>query len=247
MKLGAAVMVIPFLFGAEVASAQENDPSSEIQDWFSGNVAVTSDYVFRGISQSLEDPAIQGGIDFNHPSGLYLGAWGSSVRFGEDLPGDERAFTEVDLYGGIGWNLAGMADLDVGAVYYGYPGVDSHLSYDFWELGLGANRSVGPLGTGVALKYSPDFFAGSGPALYYGATVDMPVSFVTLTGSVGRQTIDDSNAFGTPNYTDWGVGAEVGWAGLSFSGAYVGTSLDDGECFGGTDLCDARVVFTVAR
>lgn len=52
---------------------------------FSANVAVTSDYRFRGVSQSAKDPALQGGVDYTHPTGLYLGAWGSTIDFGDDF------------------------------------------------------------------------------------------------------------------------------------------------------------------
>ena len=69
-----------------------------VADYFSANVALTSDYVWRGDSQTDSDPAIQGGIDFKHPVGIYAGAWGSNVDF-PDANGD-TANIEIDFYGG---------------------------------------------------------------------------------------------------------------------------------------------------
>ena len=248
MKFGVVAMVAPLLvLGAGVAHGQESGSPSTVQSWFSGNVSVTSDYSFRGISQTLEEPAIQGGLDLRHPWGLYLGTWGSSVNFGEDLSLGDRAQMELDLYGGIGRSLFGLATVDLGFIYYAYPGAENNRNYDFLEFGLGASRSVGPLSPAVSLKYSPDFFAESGEALYYGASLGVPVSFVTLNGSVGRQQIERNDVFGTPDYTDWGLGASVGFVGLSFTGKYIDTSLDDDECFGGSDLCGSRVVFSISR
>ena len=74
--------------------------SASADDPISGNVALTTDYRFRGISQSDESPAIQGGFDFEHDSGFYLGAWGSSVDFDTNGAGYDGCL-ELDLYGGF--------------------------------------------------------------------------------------------------------------------------------------------------
>ena len=96
-----------------VGSAEGQDELDDLAEWMSGNVAVTSDYAFRGISQTLEEPAIQGGIDLEHPTGLYLGTWGSSLNFGEDMP---RAQVELDVYGGFGFSAAELFDVDLGLI-----------------------------------------------------------------------------------------------------------------------------------
>src|SRR5690554_6265151 len=111
MTLRALSVPMFLLVTATAASAQEE--ASKPSDWFSANVAVTTDYTFRGISQTLEEPAVQGGMDLEHPSGLYLGTWGSSVNFGEDLTAGPRAQLELDVYGGFAPSIAGVADLDV--------------------------------------------------------------------------------------------------------------------------------------
>lgn len=242
MKRAMVVAVAASLaLGAGTAEAQEG--VDQLAEWMSGNVAVTSDYAFRGISQTLEEPAIQGGIDLEHPIGLYLGTWGSSVNFGEAVP---RAQVELDVYGGFGFSAAELFDVDLGAIYYGYPGADDR-GYDFIEFGLGASRSFSMLDGGVSASYSPDYFGGSGEAWYYGLDLGIPISLLTLSGSVGHQTIDDNETFGTPDYTNWSLGLGVGLAGFDISGQYVDTDLDDDDCFGGTDYCGGRAIFSVSR
>ena len=239
MVLGVAASLV---IGAGPAQAQ--DELDTVAEWVSGNVAVTSDYAFRGISQTLEEPALQGGLDLEHPSGLYLGVWGSSLNFGEAaLP---RAQVEMDVYGGFGFSAGEILDLDLGAIYYAYPGADDR-GYDFVEFGLGASRSLSMLDAGASVAYSPDYFGGSGESWYYGLDVGIPVSLLTLSGSVGHQTIELNDVFGTPDYTNWGLGLGIGLAGFDISGQYVDTDIDEEECIGGSELCGGRAIFTISR
>src|SRR5688572_5316571 len=83
----------------------------------------TSDYDFRGITQSSQDPALQGSLDYAHDSGWYLGAWGSNVDFG---PGDPNL--EIDVYTGFTKTLESGFNYDVGAVWYAYPS-ETDLNY----------------------------------------------------------------------------------------------------------------------
>ena len=227
-----------------VGSAEGQDELDDLAEWMSGNVAVTSDYAFRGISQTLEEPAIQGGIDLEHPIGLYLGTWGSSLNFGEDMP---RAQVELDVYGGFGFSAAELFDVDLGVIYYGYPGSEDR-GYDFIEFGLGASRSFSMLDGGVSASYSPDYFGGSGESWYYALDLGIPISILTLSGSVGRQTIESNEVFGTPDYYNYGLGLGVGVAGFDLSGQYVDTDIEDEECFaGGSELCGGRAIFSISR
>ena len=216
-------------------------------EWFTGNVTVASDYAFRGISQTGSEPAIQGGMDLTHPSGVYVGGWGSSVNFGEDLTAGSRAQLELDVYAGVRKSIPKLADFDLGAVGYLYPGAAGSRHYDYAEVGLGASRTVGRVSGGASLKYSPNFFAGSGHALYYGGQLSVPVSFVKLSASAGHQSIEKNSAFGTPDYMDFGIGATVGWSGFDFSGRYLDTDLSKADCFGGSTLCGSRFVLGIAR
>ncbi len=119
----------------------------------SANVAVTSDYVFRGVSQTQEKPAISAGVDLTN-EGFYAGAWASNVDFGDSTD------AEVDLYAGYRPEVAGYA-LDVGVVGYLYPGQPEGADYDYVELKAAASRAVGPATLGAAVYYSPDFFGAA--------------------------------------------------------------------------------------
>lgn len=97
----------------------------------SGNVALTTNYIWRGATQNAEDPSIQGGFDYESESGFYAGVWGASVDFG----GDES--TEIDLYAGYGFTVGGV-DLDAGIIAYTYHGGEAAAG-DFEEVYLGAS------------------------------------------------------------------------------------------------------------
>lgn len=241
MKRRVSMWVVPvLLLAAGPLQAQDGD---SFADYFSGNVSLWSDYSFRGFSQTLGEPAIQGGMDFRHPSGIYLGTWGSNVNFGEDLAGGSRASAEVDVYGGFGFSLLPVATFDVGAIYYVYPGAEGDRNYDFLEVGLGASRTAGPLSAGLSAKYSPDFFGGLGDAFYYGASLGAPISIFTISGNVGKQMFDDDA--GVDDYLDWGVGASAGWAGFTAGARVIGTDIDSDSC--AEETCDTRVVFSLGR
>lgn len=238
------VLAAGVLLGLSAGPLEAQEEVDMLAEWMSGNVAVTSDYAFRGISQTLEETAIQGGIDLEHPSGLYLGVWGSSLNFGESA--NPRAQVEMDVYGGFGFSAADLFDVDLGLIYYGYPGSEDR-GYDFVEFGLGASRSFSMLDGGVSASYSPDYFGRSGNAWYYALDLGIPVSLLTLTGSVGHQTIEENETFGTPDYTHWSLGLGIGLAGFDLSGQYVDTDIDEEACLGGLDVCGGRAVFSVSR
>ena len=207
----------------------------------SANVGFFSEYSFRGIAQSNENPAIQGGFDVAHDSGLYTGVWGSNVNFND---GDE-AQLEVDVYGGYS-GAFGKLDYDIGFIYYAYPGADSSLNYDFVEGAISVGYDFDAFSASASMNYSPEYFGDSGDALYYAASVDVPLpADFTLSAHVGYQEIDDNTAFGVPDYTDWSVGLGYSLAGFDLSLQYIDTDLDEPEeC---TDGCDSRVIFGVSK
>ncbi len=127
----------------------------------SGNVALTTDYKFRGISQSNEEAAIQGGFDVAHEAGFYVGAWGSSVDFDTD-DGDYDGSLELDVYLGYGAELGdtGWA-WDLGFLYYDYPG-DDGAKGDYQEIYLGLGWEDLALG----FAYSSDYYAETGDFWY---------------------------------------------------------------------------------
>ena len=119
------------LLVAHSASAQSLAPAeapvlpapAAVSDWtFTSNIGLFSQYVFRGISQTNEKPAVQGGFDLSHKSGFYAGTWASNISWISDGNPDASASVEGDFYGGYKWALPGDLMLDLGALYYWYPG-----------------------------------------------------------------------------------------------------------------------------
>lgn len=162
------------------------------------NVGVVSDYVFRGFSQTGEDPAIQGGVDLTSGS-FYAGAWASNVDFGDDTD------AEVDLYGGYRTEAGGFA-LDFGAIGYLYVGEPDGADYNYAEFKAAASRAVGPATFGAAVYYSPDFFGADKEATYAEVNAAFsPAPKWTVSGALGKQWLDVSD-----DYTTWNVG--VGYA-----------------------------------
>jgi uncharacterized protein (TIGR02001 family) len=208
----------------------------------SATVGVTSQYVFRGLAQTDEHPAVQASIDYTHDSGVYAGVWGSNVDFQD---GDE-ANLETDIYGGWSGEISSIA-WDIGGIYYWYPGADSDLDYDYFELAVSAGYDFDFANVSAAVNYSPNYFADSGDAWYLAGNVEVPLpKDFKITGHVGHQYIDDNDNFGSPDYTDWSVGVGYTFYGFDLSLNYIDTDLDDGdECVKG--WCDDRVVFSVSH
>lgn len=231
---------------AAVATAANAEEADMVPGEFSGNVALTSDYLFRGISQTDESPAIQGGFDWAHDSGVYLGVWASNVDFNDG----DQATVEVDWYGGYAGSVGGLS-YDLGAIYYAYPNASVARDYNFWEgaLSLGYDLT-NSLSIGVAYNYAPDFYAESGEAHYLSGSLDytIPVALSpALSASLGHQWIDNNAAYGVPDYLTWSVGLSVDVEGFTLSATYSDTDIGKAQCIGGTDLCAARGVFAVSR
>lgn len=208
---------------AGAAQAQDEGPS------FSFNIGATSDYVFRGFSQTDEDPAVQGGVDASYGM-FYAGAWASNVDFG-----DSTDF-EFDLYAGVKPTV-GAVTLDLGVIYYGYADQPSGADYDYWEFKAAASVPAGPASLGVAVYYSPEFFGDTGDAWYYeaNAAMSIPDTRFSVSGAVGRQEVDLAG-----DYTTWNAG--VGFAltdNISLDLRYWDTNVPDVVSGG---LADARVV-----
>lgn len=206
---------------------------------FTGNVALTTDYVFRGISQSNEEPTVQGGMDWTSAStGLYAGVWASGVDFAD-------ATTEMDFYGGISQTVDDLT-WDLGAIYYFYPGADDSKNYDFWELAAAVGYDFDVLQASFSVNYSPDYFGGSGDAWYPAINLTAPLPYgITADIGYGHQWIDDNAAFGTSDYGTWSVGLGYTIEGFNLALKYIDTDLKEpSECLDG---CGQRVVFSVSR
>jgi len=159
-----------------------------------GTVTAVSDYNWRGITQTSQDPALQASIDFAHDSGFYAGAWGSNVDFGDCC--DENV--EIDIYAGFGGGET--VTWDAGIIYYTYPGADD---IDFPEIyaGLGWNWLSGKV------SYSNDFGNSGESAFYYEANAEfeLPANF-GASAHFGYSDGDAIDEFYEDSYMDWSVG-----------------------------------------
>ena len=192
-----ACLVAVIVWGV-ASNADAQDAAEPTGPQIAWNVAATTDYVFRGVSQTEEDSAISGGVDLTYGA-FYAGAWASNVSYA----GDDETNAEVDLYGGFRTEAAGWA-LDIGAVGYLYTNQPDSADYDYVELKLAASRAIGPATIGAAVYYSPDFFgAAEDEATYVEANAAFsPADKWTINGAVGHQWV--SSDF---DYNTWNVGA----------------------------------------
>lgn len=214
------------LAGLSGIASAENDMGLE----FSANVAMTTDYVFRGYSQTDEEMAIQGGFDATHTSGVYAGVWGSNVDSGTYTDSE----MEVDVY--IGWGgEVGPVGVDVGYLRYMYPGAASGTDYDTNEYHIGVSGDVSSVSLGLTYNYSDDFYGG-GDADYWDFSASVPVGSFTLAAHYG---ISDFDAGG--DYDDWSFGGSTELGGFGFDLTYTDTDIDNDP------LGDDRVVFTVSK
>jgi uncharacterized protein (TIGR02001 family) len=117
-KISTALLLTGLASAPGLALAAEESPHK-----LSGTLTLASDYIFRGISQTGGDMAIQGGLEYTHSSGFYLGTWGSNVGWIEDFQLYQSGNIEVDLYGGYRGAIGDTGlTFDVGAIQYFYPG-----------------------------------------------------------------------------------------------------------------------------
>jgi uncharacterized protein (TIGR02001 family) len=231
----AAALAVTAVATALPALAQEANP-------LSFNVSVTSDYRYRGISQTRLKPALQGGVDYAHSSGFYVGAWASTIKWISDGGGD--ADVEIDTYAGYKTEVGGGVTVDVGFLRYNYPGNDLPVSANTNEL-YGA-VSFGP----ATLKYSHSIsnlfgFADSKNSSYLdlSATFDIGGGF-TLTPHIGHQKVKNNSDF---SYTDYSLTVNKDWSGFTFGAGFVATNTDNYIGGKGKDLGKNGVVVSVKK
>jgi uncharacterized protein (TIGR02001 family) len=236
MKTIVSALVLTGLVGAPGVVMAEEPASPHT---LSANVSLTSNYVFRGISQTQNGPAIQGGVDYSHASGFYLGTWASNVSWVSTVAGTppvpfkDNNSMEIDFYGGFKGKVADDFGYDLGVITYYYPGdqVSGSNDPDTTELYLGASWKF------LSMKYSytvSDQFVGWGTSADSTAKTDgsyyIEGAFNYDLGSgwgvlahVGYQDVKDNDP---ATYTDWklAVSKDVGFG--VFALAYTGTDAD---------------------
>ena len=246
MKKLTSLLVLSGLISVPVMAA--DSPHS-----VSGNMSVTTDYVFRGVSQTQNGPALQGGFDYTHASGFYAGTWGSNVAWVKDGGYKDDNSMEIDLYGGYRGS-AGDIGYDVGLITYIYPGDqnDGANDPDTTEVYLAASWKT------LSAKYShvvSKRFVGWGASddngntrgSYYvelNGTYDLGNGWGVL-GHIGYQDVKDND---DASYTDWKIGVtkDVGYGVVTL--AYTDSDADkDAYTWDGEKVADGRVFLSFAK
>lgn len=202
-----------------------------------GNLTFTTDYVFRGVSQSDEDFAVQGGFDYAHEAtGLYLGTWASNIDFATD------GTVELDVYGGWAKSF-GDFGAKVGFVHYQYPGVSAfntdeilvggswkwlsaNVYYTISDESFGVLDATGTIYAEINASYTLP--AGLTIGAHYGTTM-----FDGQTAGVANDTAD---------YDDYKISLGYSYGGLDFTLAYIDNDIDNPSA-----IAEDRVVFSVTK
>jgi uncharacterized protein (TIGR02001 family) len=226
----AATLAMPAITHAEDApAAPPAEPAAPASPWV-GSATLASDYIFRGLTQTNEKPALQAGLEYDDPSGIYAGFWGSNINWLSDSSTAEAPISsslEIDLYVGYRGKFNDDWGYDVGLYTYYYPGdyppgftspntteIYGALSYKF-----------------LSLKYSHTLTNAFGFTdtknsgyLDFSANYEFVPTWV-LNAHVGHQRID---GFGVASYTDWKLGITKNLdKGFSVAVAYYDTNADE--------------------
>jgi len=228
MKLSQGVAAVLLMAAGAAAHAE-----------ISSTITAVSDYNWRGVTQSAQDPALQVSVDYAHDSGFYAGAWGSNIDFGND----SDANIELDLYLGFAGGETFLWDL--GLVWYTYPSSNGD-ALDFPEV----YASLGYKWIEGKISYTSNFGGLSEQAWYYEANgnFELPANF-GLGVHAGFSDGDGIEAsYGQGNYFDWSVGVTYTLGHFDLGLKYVDGS--DLKTLDGTKddvfSSEANVIFSVA-
>ena len=209
------------------------------------NVALTSDYVFRGISLS-DGPAVQGGFDVSEDM-WYAGVWASNVVEG----------VELDVYAGV-TPTTGPVEWDLGVIAYLYPDADDDAAeFDYYELMAAGSFSItDQFSAGGAIFWAPENFGDTGDAVYIEINAEYAVNdALAFSGAFGNQSIEDPDGpFGAADdddYNTWNIGGAYAFHGFELDLRYHDTDIDAGSDIEnytyGPSSYDSTVVFTIRR
>lgn len=244
IAVALVLAALPLVSLAQEAEADAEEEESPI----SWSLAVTSDYVFRGVSQSDENPAVQAGITYTSPVGIYVGVWASNVDFGAGGPD-----IEVDGYVGYNTDLNDQWNLDVSVLRYAYFKADDDfgdIDYNEYiaKLSYAATDTIGLTGL---IAYADDYVNSGAEEFYYnlGASLDVGNGFSVNAGA-GYTSIEADGGGGRIDYFDGllSVSRDFGIVNANF-GYYDTFGSDADELKDESGIYDSRVVltFTIAQ
>ncbi len=229
------------------AALAVEQPTDWLPGTLSASIALTSNYIYRGITLTDNEPAIQGTLDYELQTGLlgtslYVGTFGSNTKLAGDT---DTAHVEIDALFGVRGNIGdSKLTWDLGGAFYAYPGTPPRDNFDYWEIPLHLTyKAVEPVEIQLINAYSPEYQFNTGAANYTSGlvTVEVPNGYVAwkVFGGLGYQYVDKA-----ASGTDWTCGMTVTIKGVDLTVAYTDTNYHAREC-GGNNQCDAKAVFTV--
>lgn len=245
------LLVVATLTGLSGAVFADETPASPFGLSVTGTAALTSDYRFRGVTQTFNDPAVQAGFVLSHASGAYAGVWGSNVDFGG------TAHIELDPYIGYATTLDSFANkplLDVGLWYYAYP---SESDLNWLELyGKLTFKDVLVQGASLltAVNYTNDYAGKDENSWNVNATYSVPFGTTGFGGvaALGYTQADEYDfGGGDDHYVDWKAGVTYSFAsvsGLTAELAAIGTNMEtDGDYESSSRGVETGAVFTLTK
>ncbi len=237
----------------------------------SGSIALVSDYRFRGVSQSDEEMAVQGGLTVSHESGFYVGTWASNLSGWGTFGGSN---TELDLYGGYKTTFSNGLTVDAGLLWYMYPGGASDT--DFAEPYIKVSSAVGPVTVLAGVAYAPKQVAlgnfsntpqSNGQKkdnlyLWTDASGAIPNTPITLKAHAGYSHgnpglgPNGTSVAPTGEYIDWLIGADVAVGPVVLGIAYTDTNISKSESAylqpnfsstkDGSSIAGSQIVFSIS-
>ena len=237
MKISKTMMAVALASASQITLAGDHD--------IEANVTLATDYVWRGVSQTDNKPAIQGGFDYSYDTGwygigLYAGTWASNVDatfFG----GDNDPQIELDGYLGVNGSI-GEFGWDVGWLRYFYPGKNINDTTE-WHVG-GSWRFLSS-----TFHYSKDWFATDESSYRVDGAIDYGLPWeIGLSAGVGYNWGDGTKDLFVDTYTDWSIGLSKTMLSVDWSLTYTDTNIDDDDCPArDSDSCDTRFTFAVSK
>jgi uncharacterized protein (TIGR02001 family) len=250
-KRVVGILLVVLLIASGTAYAEKSGGLFDKEN-FGATIYLTTDYVSRGISVSNQRPALQGTLDYFHPTGVFLGIWASSWHSAEasnDL--------ELGYYAGYYRELGNFA-FSLSANYYDYPGADDEAAeWNYWEFCATAGYTFDQIALsptlGIGYTFSPDYWGEDGKLHYTNATVDLVLPYnlgLGLEGGYfdlegGKTTGNRLGLNGGDGYSyyHWRVGVSTTLVGFGLDLSYHNTT----ERAFFDNLGGDRVVFTISR
>ncbi|MBF0154712.1 MAG: hypothetical protein HQL64_13305 [Magnetococcales bacterium] len=244
-----------------LAAAPSANAETKAGDFtFTSNVSLTSDYVWRGISQSNRSPAIQGGFKVAHELGFYASVWGSNVDFGNGATTVDGGLPhlEMDLTGGFTKEFPNGVSIDLGLLHYNYPGSSRQLGANFNEYYFGLGYKLMGVGLSTKYSYSPDYTGSTNAAGVL--TADQSASYIEGQADyefpfkikgLAHYGYSFGDYFRVPGssrgYGDYRLGLTKELVGLDFGLNLYGTDGNGKNYVGTPRLAAKRLVLSVSK